>query len=65
MSMRDQLHALLNDPSYRPVGESELARRLKLAKGQRKELAHEVRRLLAKGDLVQVQGDRFRLRRRR
>ncbi|MFA5262980.1 MAG: RNB domain-containing ribonuclease [Opitutaceae bacterium] len=62
MSMRDQLHALLCDPSYRPIDEIELARRLKLAKGQRKELAHEVRRLLVKGVLVQVQGDRLRLR---
>jgi ribonuclease R len=62
MSLRDRLLALLREPDYTPANEFELARRLGLQKKQRASLAHEVRRLLAGGELVRVQGDRLQLR---
>ena len=62
MNLRERLIELLRDPDYIPGNEFELARRLGLQKKQRPALAFEVRRLLAAGELVRVQGDRLQAR---
>lgn len=62
MPLRERLLELLREPHYTPASEFELARRLGLQKKQRSALAHEVRRLVAGGQLVRVQGDRLQLR---
>jgi ribonuclease R len=62
MNLLAQLLSLLREPSYRPADEATLARRLRLEKKQRAALTHEIRRLLAAGELVRVQGDRLQLR---
>ncbi len=62
MNLRERLLELLRDPDYSPANEFELARRLGLQKKQRPALAFEVRRLLAGGELIRVQGDRLQLR---
>ncbi len=61
MSLRERLLALLREPTYQPANEAELARRLGLNKKLRPNLAHEVRQLATRGELVRVQGDRLRL----
>ncbi|HZZ57744.1 MAG TPA: RNB domain-containing ribonuclease [Opitutaceae bacterium] len=61
MRLRDRLLAVLREPAYQPASEAELARRLNLDKKQRASLAHEVRLLLAAGEVVRVAGDRLRL----
>lgn len=62
MTLRERLVEHLRDPDYTPGNEFELARRLGLQKKQRPALTFEVRRLLAAGELVRVQGDRLQLR---
>lgn len=62
MSLRENLLELFRDPAYTPANEFELSRRLGLKKKQRPTLTFEVRRLLADGRLVRVQGDRLQLR---
>lgn len=62
MNLRERLLELFRDPDYSPANEFELARRLGLQKKQRPTLAFEVRRLLAGGELIRVQGDRLQLR---
>jgi ribonuclease R len=62
MNLRERLLQLLSEPDYTAANEFELARRLGLQKKQRPTLAFEVRRLLAGGQLVRVQGDRLQLR---
>jgi len=62
MNLRERLLSHLRDTAYRPANETELSRRLGVAKKERAALAHEVRRLLVAGELVRVQGDRLRLR---
>lgn len=62
MNIRERLFDLLRDPDYTPGNEFELGRRLGLQKKQRPALAFEVRRLVAGGELVRVQGDRLQLR---
>jgi ribonuclease R len=62
MNLRDRLHSQLNDPGYRPANEPQLLRLLQLSKKQRGALAHEIRRMLARGEAVLVQGDRVALR---
>jgi len=61
MTLREKLLALLNTPSYSPANEFELSRRLGINKKERSTLTHEVRLLLAKGELIRVQGDRLKL----
>ena len=61
MSLRERLLALLREPTYQPANEAELARRLGLNKKLRPSLAHEARRMAARGELIRVQGDRLRL----
>jgi ribonuclease R len=61
MNLRESLLAHLQAKDYRPVNQSALARDLALDKRQRRQLAHEVRLLLAKGRLQLVQGDRISL----
>ncbi len=61
MKYRDSIFALLRDPSYRPVNAAGLGRLLKLDKRAQRQLAHEVRLLAAKGDLVFVKGDKLAL----
>ncbi|MBI5381472.1 MAG: RNB domain-containing ribonuclease [Opitutae bacterium] len=62
MNLRDRLLAHLAEPAYRPANETTLLRQLALPKKQRAVLAHEVRRLLASGELLRVEGDRLKLR---
>ena len=62
MNLRERLLSHFQDAACRPANETELARRLGLAKKERAALAHEVRRLLVAGELVRVQGDRLRWR---
>jgi ribonuclease R len=62
MNLSERLLALFRDPTYRPANELQLSRLLGLNKKQRGSLAHEVRKLLANGELVRVQGDRLGLR---
>lgn len=61
MNLREQLVALLREKNYRPVDEIALAKQLGLTKKQRGSLNHEVRRLLASGEIQRVQGDRLKL----
>jgi ribonuclease R len=62
VTLRERILSLVRDPAYTPANEFELNRRLGLPKKQRGQLAHEARRLLAGGELVLVQGDRYQLR---
>jgi hypothetical protein len=62
MTLRERLLELLQNPDYTPANAFELARRLGMPKKQRPMLAHEIRRLLAGGEAVTVQGDRVQLR---
>jgi ribonuclease R len=59
MKLRAALLAHLGRPDYTPSDESALTRQLGLGKKDRKTVAHEVRLLLAKGDLQRVKGDRL------
>jgi len=61
MTLRDSLLALLRDPQYKPANESELLRRLGLPKKRRGSLSHEIRQLLARGELARLSGNRFQL----
>jgi ribonuclease R len=61
MKFREPLFALLRDPSYRPVNAAALGRQLKLDKRAQRQLAHEVRLLASKGDVVFVKGDKLAL----
>ncbi len=61
MKLRDRILAVLRQPDYAPVNELGLARRLDLNKKERHSLSHEVRLLLAKGELARVKGDRLAL----
>lgn len=61
MKFREPILALLRQPEYRPVNATGLGRLLKLDKKMQRQLAHDVRLLLAKGDLVFVKGDRIAL----
>lgn len=62
MTLRDRLLEHFQEPGYTPANEFELGRRLGLPKKQRPALAFEVRRLVAGGQLVRMQGDRLQLR---
>ncbi len=62
MTLRERLFEHLREPGYAPANEFELARRLGLQKKQRPALSFEVRRLVAGGELLRVQGDRLKLR---
>jgi ribonuclease R len=59
MKLRAALLAHLGRPDYKPSDESALARQLGLQKKDRKIVAHEVRLLLAKGEIQRVKGDRL------
>lgn len=61
MQLRDRILARLHEPDYQPANELALARQLGLNKKQRATFDFEVRRLLANGQLVRVQGDRLGL----
>lgn len=60
MSLREQILELMQQADFRPTDEAGLLRRLGLNKKQKSTLVHELRLLLSHGDLVRVQGDRFR-----
>jgi ribonuclease R len=59
MKFRDPLLELLRQSSYRPATVLDLSRTLGLNKKQRPQLAHEIRTLLGRGELLLVQGDRI------
>ncbi len=61
MTLRDRLLALLREPHYKPANEPELLRRLDLPKKRRGALAHEIRQLLARGEIVRTTGGRLQL----
>lgn len=61
MKLRERLLAHVRQPNYSPVDELALARQLGLDKKERRNLAHEVRLLLSKGELTHVKGDRIAL----
>ncbi len=63
MKFSSRLIEHLQAADYRPVNEAALAKQLKLDKKQRRVFAHEVRLLLARGELVQVGGDKITLHR--
>ncbi|PTX91046.1 RNB domain-containing ribonuclease [Opitutus sp. ER46] len=62
MTLRERVLELLEQPTYTPANEFELARRLGVPKKQRAVLGQEIRRLVSGGQLVRVQGDRLQLR---
>ena len=53
--------SILGAPGYRPVNDAALFRELKLSKKLRARFLHELRLLLSRGEVVQVQGDRYAL----
>ncbi len=57
MKLREAILAALSRPDYRPTDETGLTRFLGLQKKEKKFLAHEVRLLLAKGQLQRFRGD--------
>lgn len=59
MKLRERILAHLRRPDYAPVDELTLGRQLGLDKRERKNLAHEVRLMVSKGDLARVKGDRL------
>jgi ribonuclease R len=61
MKFRDRLLAHLRQTHYRPANDTALARALGLNKKERAQFAHEVRQLLARGELALIQGDRVAL----
>ncbi len=61
MTFRAPLLAILSAPGYRPVNDAALFRELKLPKKLRARFLHELRLLLSRGEIAQVQGDRYAL----
>jgi ribonuclease R len=59
MNLRERLLGQLRRPDYRPANEQALGRQLKLDKKEARRLAHEIRLMLANGELKRVQGDRI------
>lgn len=59
MKFRDPILEVLRQPGYRPSTILDLSRAIGLNKKQRPQLAHEIRTLLAKGELSLVNGDRI------
>src|SRR5882724_9527181 len=59
MKLRERILALLRDPAYSASDETALARELGLVKKDRRLLTHEVRLLVASGELNRVKGDRL------
>ena len=61
MKFREPILELLRQPGYRPATILDLSRAIGLNKKQRPQLAHEIRTLLSKGELLLVNGDRIAL----
>ncbi|HEX2101682.1 MAG TPA: hypothetical protein VHF69_13500, partial [Candidatus Synoicihabitans sp.] len=61
MKFRDAILAQLGGDDYRPVNDTALARALGIDKRQRRQLSHEIRLLLSRGELTLVGGDRLAL----
>ncbi len=61
MKFRDRLLAYVRSPDYRPVDATLLAKGLRLEKRERRAFSHELRLLLAKGELTLVRGDKVAL----
>lgn len=61
MTFRAPLLEILRSPGYRPVNDAALFRELKLHKKLRSGFLHELRLLLSRGEIAQVQGDRYAL----
>ena len=61
MTFRAPILSILGAPGYRPVNDAALFRELKLSKKLRARFLHELRLLLSRGEVVQVQGDRYAL----
>ncbi|HEY8932670.1 MAG TPA: 3'-5' exonuclease, partial [Rariglobus sp.] len=61
MKFREPILEVLRQPDYRPATILDLSRAIGLNKKQRPQLAHEIRTLLSKGELVLVNGDRIAL----
>ncbi len=61
MTFRAPLLDILRAPDYRPVNDSALFRALKLPPKLRSRFLHELRLMLSKGEVVQVQGNRYAL----
>lgn len=61
MTFRTPLLEILRSPDYRPVNDSALFRALKLPPKLRSRFLHELRLMLSKGEVVQIQGDRYAL----
>ena len=61
MKYRERILELLRQSNYRPGTVLDLSRALGLNKKQRPTLAHEIKGMLAKGDLTLVNGDRLAL----
>ncbi len=59
MNFRTQLLDILRAPNYRPVNDAALFRALKLPKNLRARFLHELRLLVSRGEIKQVQGDRY------
>ena len=59
MKFRESVLSHLRASGYRPVNVNALGRELKLDKRNQRQLAHEVRLMLSKGDLIVVKGDRL------
>ncbi len=61
MKFREPVLDLLRQPDYRPVNAAAVGRQLKLDKRSQRQLAHEIRLMASKGDVVFVKGDRIAL----
>ena len=59
MNNREAILSLVRQSDYRPVNVQGLGRLLKFDKRHQRQLAHDVRLMLSKGDLVVVKGDRL------
>ncbi|PTY06901.1 3'-5' exonuclease [Opitutaceae bacterium EW11] len=61
MKLRERILSVLRRPDYSPLDQRGLARALQLEPRAKRSLAHEVRLMLSKGELVTVKGDRLAL----
>jgi ribonuclease R len=59
MPFQSKIVAALSAPSYRPANAEALVRQLKIEGKQRRRFAHEVRLMLSRGELTQINGDQL------
>jgi ribonuclease R len=59
MDIRQKIQTLLSAPNYHPLRRDELARKLRLNAGERRDFRRTLAEMLEKGEVVRVRTDRF------